>query len=427
MKLLMRNLSPGTCMGGPAPRPDTGMNARRRPRDSGQSFVMTAICLTVLVGFAGLAADVGYMFHQRRRMQTAADSAAMAGALQVYRGASDYQAAGWADATTNGFANGVGGVVVTVNNPPQSGYYAGSTRFVEASISQSEATMFMGVLGFPNRLVRARAVAGPGPGVPDCLLLLSQTAHPALTISGGTAVNVPGCNVTVNSSNSSALTVSGGSTLNAGAIDVTGGVGNSTGFSPAPVTGVPPEPDPFASLQPPTYSGCDHSGLVKVHNATTALNPGTYCAGITIDASSHATFNPGLYIVSGGDLKVSGNLAYASGSGVTFYVVSGGVVLQGGPNVDLAAPTSGTWEGMLFYQDRADTNGATLSGGSNANLTGVLYFPSASVTYSGGSGGSSPYTVIVADTATFSGASSLNSDFSSLSDGSPIKRVTLAE
>ena len=108
-------------------------------------------------------------------------------------------------------------------------------------------------------------------------------------------------------------------------------------------SGVAPEPDPFASLQPPTYSGCDHSGLVKVHNATTALNPGTYCAGITIDASSHATFNPGLYIVSGGDLKVSGNLAYASGSGVTFYVVSGGVVLQGGPNVDLAAPTSGTW------------------------------------------------------------------------------------
>jgi len=201
------------------------MNARRRPRDSGQSFVMTAICLSVLVGFVGLAADVGYMFHQRRRMQTAADSAAVAGALQVYRGASDYQTAARADATTNGFANGVGGVVVTVNNPPQTGFYAGNTRFVEASVSQSEATMFMGVLGFTSRLVRARAVAGPGPGVPDCLLMLNRTAHPGLTVSGGGSVNVPGCNVTVDSSDANAAVVSGGSTLSASAINVTGGVG----------------------------------------------------------------------------------------------------------------------------------------------------------------------------------------------------------
>ncbi len=57
----------------------------------------------------------------------------------------------------------------------------------------------------------------------------------------------------------------------------------------------------------------------------------------------------------------------------------------------------------------------------------MLYFPNAPVTYSGGSAGSSPYTVIVAGSATFSGGSTLNSDFSSLSNGSPIKRVTLAE
>src|SRR5207244_12344798 len=119
------------------------------------------------------------------------------------------------------------------------------------------------------------------------------------------------------SSDANAVVVSGGSTLSASAINVTGGVGSTSGFTPAPVTGATPEPDPFASVQPPTYSGCDHSGLVKVHNATTTLNPGTYCAGITIDASSNATFNPGLYIVRGGDIKVTGNLAFAYVRGVT--------------------------------------------------------------------------------------------------------------
>src|SRR2546422_6889381 len=101
-----------------APHRDAAMDVRRRPRNSGQSFVMTAVFLTVLIGLVGLAADVGYMFHHRRRMQTAADSAAVAGGLQVYRGASDWVAAARADAKTNGFEHGIGGIDVAVNKPP---------------------------------------------------------------------------------------------------------------------------------------------------------------------------------------------------------------------------------------------------------------------------------------------------------------------
>src|SRR5438552_18703729 len=104
---------------------------------------------------------------------------------------------------------------------------------------------------------------------------------------------------------------------------LTGVRGNQHRFNPASLTRRPPEPDPFASLQPPTYSGCDHSGLVRVHNATTSLNPGTYCAGITVDGSSHVTFNPGLYIGSGGDFKISPSSAYASGTDLSFYGKSG--------------------------------------------------------------------------------------------------------
>ncbi|MGC9946599.1 MAG: hypothetical protein ABSF64_09560 [Bryobacteraceae bacterium] len=60
-------------------------------------------------------------------------------------------------------------------------------------------------------------------------------------------------------------------------------------ISPAPVTGVTPRPDPFASLAPPAYSGCNFNNYVMIAGAE-ALNPGVYCGGITI-LGGKAIFN----------------------------------------------------------------------------------------------------------------------------------------
>ena len=49
--------------------------------EDGQTLVMTALCATVLIGFMGLAVDVGVLFHAKRNLQTAADDAAIAGRL----------------------------------------------------------------------------------------------------------------------------------------------------------------------------------------------------------------------------------------------------------------------------------------------------------------------------------------------------------
>ena len=53
----------------------------------GQTLVLTALCLGAMLGVVALATDVGLMFHARRNMQIAADSAAVAGALDyLYNG-----------------------------------------------------------------------------------------------------------------------------------------------------------------------------------------------------------------------------------------------------------------------------------------------------------------------------------------------------
>jgi Flp pilus assembly protein TadG len=51
--------------------------------DSGQALIWFALSLVVLLGIAALAIDVGRLYGERRRMQNAADAAALAGAHEV--------------------------------------------------------------------------------------------------------------------------------------------------------------------------------------------------------------------------------------------------------------------------------------------------------------------------------------------------------
>src|SRR5437016_5806073 len=69
----------------------------------GQVLAMSALSLIGLCALVGLVADTGYFFDCRRRMQTAADAAALAGAEQLRRGGSPVGKAGKDAATANGF------------------------------------------------------------------------------------------------------------------------------------------------------------------------------------------------------------------------------------------------------------------------------------------------------------------------------------
>ena len=55
----------------------------RMRNDSGQALVFVALILTVLVGMAALVIDGGSWYQADRRLQTAADAAALAGAQDL--------------------------------------------------------------------------------------------------------------------------------------------------------------------------------------------------------------------------------------------------------------------------------------------------------------------------------------------------------
>ena|ERR1019366_1006396 len=116
-----------------------GEKARGVWRDEeGQTIILGALCMTLLLGFMALSVDVGLMFHAKRVMKTAADCAATGGALEPNYG--DVTAAAQNDAALNGFKNGTAGATVAANNPPLSGSFKGNKACVEVIVSSARAT-----------------------------------------------------------------------------------------------------------------------------------------------------------------------------------------------------------------------------------------------------------------------------------------------
>jgi hypothetical protein len=390
-------------------------------RESGQALVFVGLSLVVLVAVVGLAIDMGYLRYTKRRLQTAADSAAIAGASELANG--NFQTAALNDSKSNGFENGVNGVTVTSHHPPVGAPFAAKVNantFVEVQVQQDAPTFFMRIFGVNHATIGATAVAqlASSRGCIYALGLLN-----GLTVNG--TVNAPNCAVLDN-----AILSVGGGCLTASSIGVVlrllGGCTN-----PPPVVGIDPAADPLAYLTPPPPGGCNFTNMVVNSAARTVLSPATYCGGISVARANRGDidFNPGLYILNGGGLQVpAGNPTNLSGNGVTFYITGGGSAqLNGTGNVTLTAPTSapapGIPAGVLFYQDRGDTQNAGITG--NIGFTGALYFPSASLTLGGTV--NSGYAIIVADVIQFNGTVGIGSDFSTLPSGSPVKAAVLVQ
>jgi hypothetical protein len=396
-------------------------------RTGGFALITMVVCSVALLVCIGLGIDTAYLELMKTRMQTAADAAAVGGVQErKQNGAAGVATAAKADSALNGFTHGQNSVTVTVNNPPAAGYYTSDPSAVEVRISQNVGALFMSVLRITSVSVTARSVARQGAGT-SCLYALEPSASNAFSISGGANLTV-NCGVTVDSNNTLALNASGGAHVTATGISIVGGYQQSGGaiLSPTPTTHATPESDPLSYLTPPSVGACSQNNWSASGGAVKAIAPGVYCGGINISGGATVTMASGTYILLGGGLNVSG-ASKLTGSGVTFYNTAGsghpygGVNLSGGTTLQLSAPTTGSLAGILFFQDPSisSPSPSTLSGGTSTQFDGALYFPTSALSYSGGA--ASDYTIIVSKTISFSGGTTLNSDYSSLPGGSPVK------
>ena len=224
---------------------------KRLHDDNGQVLIIAALCMTCLLGFVAVAVDVGLLLREKRLLQLAADSAAIAGAAELING--DVTAGARADATLNGVTNGTNGATVTVNNGPSSGPHINNTAYVEVIASQNQPTFFMRLFGRTSMTVSARAVATTVPSS-GCVYTLTSTGTD-INLTGSGSMTLPNCGIMVNSNSSQAINLTGSGNITAQSIGIVGNY-NKTGsgtISPTPVTSMASISDPLSSISPPTF------------------------------------------------------------------------------------------------------------------------------------------------------------------------------
>ncbi len=403
---------------------------------SGQVMVLVCVSIVAIMGMIAVVTDFSFMQDQKNMMQTAADSAAMAGAEELNYG--DLVAAGQADAASNGYTNGASSVTVAINNPPSTGPNVGNSAYVEAIVSKPEPTYFLRVLGVNTMTVSARAVAYEGNG-PNCIYVMNPTASGAMSANGNVTVS-SGCGLLVDSSSSTGMSLVGNVKITAPSIGVVGGysAGGSSSLTPTPKTGAIAASDPLAYVAAPTVGSCAHTNFSLSGNSGSSSSPyqlyaGTYCGGITVHGNAVLNFNAGTYVLAGGGMSVNANTT-ETGTGVTFYNTTGtggygAISINGGAQSNFSAPTSGPLAGILFFQDRSIPGtdaGSSISGNSSSTFDGAVYFATTTLSFNGNSS-TNGYSIVVANELTLSGNATLGANYSSLTGGSPIKGTTLAE
>ena len=130
-------------------------------RRRGAVAVLVAVLLTVILGFLAIAVEGGLLRDNRRKVQGAADAAALAAATELFVHypaieASDFSncdpggagaAAALASAAANGFPDGEGTSTVVVNIPPASGPFKNKAGYAEVVVTFNQPRYFSRIWG----------------------------------------------------------------------------------------------------------------------------------------------------------------------------------------------------------------------------------------------------------------------------------------
>ena len=375
--------------------------------------LIMAAATPIIVGGLGLSIDTIQWTLTKRQMQRQADSGAIAGAYGLAQGR-NVAAVVADDLARNAYVDLTNDPVV--ENAPTAGPQAGNTRAVRVALSTNVNLPFTGFFLNGPLTIPAEATASLVANGEFCALSLETANATGITLWGSSTVDL-GCGMATNSVSANAVAAGGSSTVSATPIAAVGGVPQSSNYAPGTVL-IPyavPQPDPFLALPDPVVSGGAQNGNVN-SNQTRTLNPGTYNG---MDLKGTVTLNPGTYVIDGGDLSI-GSQAKVTGTGVTIILTSktaasnpnsiGQIKMNGGATVNLTAPSTGTYQGVLIYQDRRATlsnQSNKVNGNSASKLQGAVYVASQEVEFTGTAGLNTNCFQLVARRITWSGNSAI--------------------
>lgn len=378
---------------------------------SGQFAIGFALLAPLLFGLAGGAADLVAFERNMKRMQDAADLAALAAAREG-------SLQGWNEQIASQVAlkfasENLGQPVMAEDqNMMMASSSPGGQYRIVTSVDAVNKKVTVTIendyfpyfyIGYfrPSPQISVLAQASVSGEMNICVIGLDQAASGTFQLAGSSKLTAPACAVFSNSTATDGLAAIDSSLLTADySCSVGGAAGGIANYSTPPVTDCRPIDDPLAARGVPANLACDHTNK-SVSGLFTSLSPGVYCGGLRITKAANVMFKPGVYVIKDGELK-SDLGGIVGGTGVSFVFTGAGSRLNFDPSTILAysAPETGPYAGVLFYQDPAAPNLETfeISSKTASILLGTIYLPNGifKVHAPNKVGDKSAYTVIIA-------------------------------
>lgn len=342
---------------------------RFRECRSGSVAIVFALALLPITLAVGAAIDYSRANSAKSTLQGALDAAVLAAAGSLPKTNEERVATGKAHFKST----------VNVSNQPEAAF-AVAGDVISGEVSYAVPTTFMGIAGYKTVAVKVGAKARIGGKAVPCILLLEPTEI-ALTINSYSQLKA-NCGVHVNSANTEAIYVNSGSKIAATSVCVTGGYRLNSGSTstPTPQKGCPVNPDPLASLPEPSYGGCTVTDLVVDVGQTRTLSPGVYCKKLEIQNNATVYLKPGIYFFPDAELIVNAGGKLIGDEVMLFFNNAHGFLNANSfGRVQLKAPTSGTYAGIVLFQSRASTSWSApphiVNSDSSSYLQGSIYVP----------------------------------------------------
>jgi Flp pilus assembly protein TadG len=307
-----------------------------------------------------------------------------------------------------------------------------TTRTVQMNVSVNTDQLLTNLIT-DSIAIGVTATATADQGTPVCLMAINPHAWKSLNIQGTADVNALACAVQVNSDHAEAMRQNGGGGAEAEFFCVHGNYSGSN-YKPMPRRHCNREQDPLAAQFAADWAALNVGSMNckgdynKVVNNTTGsqeLNPGLYCDGLEIKQNV-VTLRSGIHVFKDFPLEVAaqGTLRSEPGGSVTILFTGGQARFrnQAGANVDVTAPSSGLFAGIVMasHPDTLPNDHNNIQGGGYMEFDGIVYFPKQPLYISGNGdiGADSAQFAILADTIDIEGNGTLFIHISSDAPGS---------
>jgi Flp pilus assembly protein TadG len=340
---------------------------------TGSIAMPLAIAAPAFMAAVAVASDMAVFSMKRSELQAAADSAAIAAANELALGKKNQSVL---DASAENFVSAaiqdssrVVGIKTLLNDDDSS---------ITVQVREDWTPFFAHFIGVDVTPVIMTATAALAGESNLCIIALSSSMKGALHLDNTAAIMATGCTVYSDSLNPKGIEVKNNGVIDSPLVCSAGGIDLKKKSSvPGAQTDCPTIPDPLAGRTEPTVAGCDYNNVV-IKSGTVTMSPGTYCGGLKLKSNVEASFEPGVYIISNGELEISGS-AKATGTDLAFFLTgkNASINFSGKADISFSGAENGSLAGLLFFESAKSPSEAKhiIRADGVKELTGTIYLP----------------------------------------------------